>query len=182
MIPLTGRLLGLASLKPVNILTNSRWAGGPPPTGWSSGSGTGTATYITSTIDPLDTACHFQATAARPYIQQNVGASAVGDAYTLSINVEAVVDVSTLTWANLIWFAGPVVLSSWDFNGITTNPSAVIGSLPLGRIYARAVCTVASASTTLRFGIGGANSATGDITISRPMVTRGRLYKPYERT
>lgn len=176
--PMRGTSL-MAKLGPpaVQIFTNTDWSGGTTPTSWSAAGATGTRTAAVSTIDAADNSIRFQATAQRPFLQQSF-AAAIGEVWTISADVEAVGDVSTLIWSNLLNISG-VTASAANFNDVTTNGATVIGSLGTGRIFAR--FTMSSAGTcAFRVGIGCGSNATGDITLSRPALYKS-TYTGYIR-
>lgn len=157
-----------------NLLANSVWQEGPTatlPAAWGAAGGTGTRTISQSTIDPLDNAIQFVASTQRPFVDFVGPAVASGDVVTLSFDVEAIVDITGLTWARLMTISG--VTFTPDYNGVTANGGLVITGVTAGnRIYLRATYTAAG-TPTYRVGLGGAATATGNITLSRPTLVRG---------
>lgn len=163
---------GVLGYAPHNLLTNSNWAGNYSgddwtPTGWAYTSATGTGTAATSARSTSDLSIRFETTAARQIL--SIGFAVVGGMnYRLSFDLEAMpvainwlqIFTSVTVGATIITYNGT------GTNGLTPPTAGMIGT----RVYID--FTAGSTGTMgLRLGCGVSSNITGDITISRPMIT-----------
>lgn len=156
-----------------NLVANSVWAGGPPPTGWTQPFGTGTLSAVASAF-PDHTAMRFEGTGERPVLQYSSVPVVVGQVVTIAFDVEAITDgirydllVSIATAAGTFVYPGGA-------------PSSTLLTAP-GR-YRFVVYITTGGNMIVRIGLGAQNVATGDITISRPQVYRGAGVANYRLT
>lgn len=163
---------GVLRYAPHNLLTNSNWAGNYSgddwtPTGWAYTSATGTGTAAASARSTSDLSIRFETTAARQIL--SIGFAVVGGMnYRLSFDLEAM--PVAINWLQIFTSAtvGATIITynGTGTNGLTPPTAGMIGT----RVYID--FTAGSTGTMgLRLGCGVSSNITGDITISRPMIT-----------
>jgi hypothetical protein len=152
----------------LNLVANPEWVGGDTPTGWATGSTTGTRTAGDSIYHPGHKSIRFVCSTTRA----NTGFTIVlpaGAYYTQTATLEAV--TTPCNWNQL--FAASTSIGYY-VNGIlvTTAGGTAISAQPGDRL-AHVTFTATSINQPV-WGVGAQGNATGDMTLSRPGLFAGR--------
>lgn len=161
-----------------NLALNSVWAGGGSvPTSWTKPLTTITTTPVTSSKNPNVIAYNFSGSSGRGHFIQpqpfTIGTTSSISIYVESVNVPtAISHILQVVNASgsLAFYKNNIALSS------ATNIEA-------GNTYSILfTATGSSAGSEVRFGLGSAGTATGDVTISMPQVESGSYATSYIQT
>lgn len=151
-----------------NLLANPDFAGGgAAPTSWTQGTGTGSSSAVTSSIDSSKTAYLQSATAQRPYLQQT-RAFIGGQSYTISVVIES---STGFTVNQMLQFVNGAVTWSdtlYEFNGSSIGVNDAITSPGTLAVTSTAGT---SADADIRVGIGCNGTATGTLQFSQPKLS-----------
>ena len=155
-----------------NLLLNSIWAGGPPPTpSWSTPSaGIGTVEPSIYGSEDGAKALRIITNAERYQLIQSAFAVTAGNTYTLSVYVE---DIITPVGCNQVLQATGLPAGTtvtWHMNGVqVANPNL---GLQIGRLELKAVVTT-TGTLNVSVGCGTSGNSNGNIKLSRPQFEQG---------
>ncbi len=162
------------------LLTNSKWVGGPPPTSWStpiSGTAVANGTVGDSNV------YRFTAAAQRPFL------ASTGTAVTFPASGTTTVSVYTGTIysgsvqvQNMVSFVTTPAggTTQWKINGV--NVAGTANATANSRISCTMTTTGTGGTSQVRIGPGAGSNATVDIDLSRPQANAGSVPSVYSGT
>ena len=148
-----------------NLIARSTWAGGIPPTGWSTLGG-GTAAVADGTVDG-NTKVKFSNTAERYWLYKITESLVANSKYIFSIVVDDIVDGALVLNQVLTAISLPSGATISYPQGSTT----LLSTLGVGARVIVEIDIAATAGTIrVRAGLGVSSNATGEYTLSRPQL------------